>query len=141
MSYSDRMQRNHLYSVLLSPRGAPRMVDQGKQIAQQFLSPFDLLIGLVGDSGSGKSILLQGMFPGLELTNDDEGVNVRPLPIMDLDDTGFFKPHTYHLDIRFEQAFYQLAELADAIRHALGLGKRVVVEHFDLIYEQLGLNA
>jgi predicted GTPase len=64
MSYSDRMQRNHLYSVLLSPRGAPRMVDQGKQIAQQFLSPFDSLIGLIGDSGSGKSILLKGMFPG-----------------------------------------------------------------------------
>ena len=77
MSYSDRMQRNHLYSVLLSPRGAPRMVDQGKQIAQQFLSPFDSLIGLIGDSGSGKSILLKGMFPGIELTNDDEGVNVQ----------------------------------------------------------------
>jgi len=117
------------------------MVDQGKQIAQQFLSPFDLLIGLVGDSGSGKSILLQGMFPGLELTNDDEGVNVRPLPIMNLDDTGFFKPHTYHLDIRFEMAFHQLHELAAAIRLALEQGKRVVIEHFDLIYEQLGMNA
>ncbi len=141
MSYSDRMQRNHLYSVLLSPRGAPRMVDQGKQIAQQFLSPFDLLIGLIGDSGSGKSILLQGMFPGLELTNDDEGVNVRPLPIMNLDDTGFFTPHTYHLDIRFEMAFHQLHELAAAIKLALERGKRVVIEHFDLIYEQLGMNA
>ncbi len=141
MSYSDRMQRNHLYSVLLSPRGAPRMVDQGKQIAQQYLSPFDSLIGLIGDSGSGKSILLQGMFPGLELTNDDEGVNVRPLPLMNQDDTGFFKPHTYHLDIRFEMAFHQLHELADAIRLALDRGKRVVVEHFDLIYPHLGMNA
>lgn len=71
------------------------MVDQGMQIAQQYLSPFDRLIGLIGDSGSGKSILLKGMFPGLELTNDDEGVNVRPLPIMHQDDTGFFTPHTY----------------------------------------------
>ena len=141
MSYSDRMQRNHLYSVLLSPRGAPRMVDQGKQIAQQFLSPFDSLIGLIGDSGSGKSILLKGMFPGIELTNDDEGVNIRPLPIMHLDDTGFFTPHTYHLDIRFELAFYQAHELAEAIRTALDRGKRVIVEHFDLIYDQLGMNA
>ena len=141
MSYSDRMQRNHLYSVLLSPRGAPRMVDQGKQIAQQFLSPFDSLIGLIGDSGSGKSILLKGMFPGIELTNDDEGVNVRPLPIMNLDDTGFFSPHTYHLDIRFELAFHQAHELAEAIRLALERGKRVIVEHFDLIYDQLGMNA
>ena len=47
MSYSDRMQRNHLYSILLSPRGAARMADQGMQIAQQYLSPFDLLIGLI----------------------------------------------------------------------------------------------
>lgn len=141
MSYSDRMQRNHLYSILLSPRGAPRMADQGMQIAQQFLSPFDLLIGLIGESGSGKSILLKGMFPGLELTNDDEGVNVRPLPIMHQDDTGFFTPHTYHLDIRFELAFYQAHELADAIRLAINRGKRVVVEHFDLIYPHLGMNA
>ena len=141
MSYSDRMQRNHLYSVLLSPRGAPRMVDQGKQIAQQYLSPFDSLLGLIGDSGSGKSILLKGMFPGIELTNDDEGVNIRPLPIMNLDDTGFFTPHTYHLDIRFELAFHQAHELAAAIRQALDRGKRVIVEHFDLIYDQLGMNA
>lgn len=141
MSYSDRMQRNHLYSVLLSPRGAPRMTDQGMQIAQQYLSPFDRLIGLIGDSGSGKSILIEGMFPGLELTNDDEGVNVRPLPIMHQDDTGFFTPHTYHLDIRFEMAFYQPHELADAIRLAVNRGKRVVIEHFDLIYPYLGMNA
>ena len=81
------------------------------------------------------------MFPGLELTNDDEGVNVRPLPIMHQDDTGFFTPHTYHLDIRFELAFYQAHELADAIRLAINRGKRVVVEHFDLIYPHLGMNA
>lgn len=141
MSYSARMQKNHLYSVLLAPRGYPRMADQGMQIAQQYLSPFDLLIGIIGDAGSGKSMLIKGMFPGLELTNDDEGVNVRPLPIMDLDDTGFFSPHTYHLDIRFESAFYQMHELADAITEALNKGKRVIVEHFDLIYPTLKRNA
>ncbi len=141
MSYSARMQQNHLYSVLLSPRGMPRLADQGMQIAQQYLSPFDLLIGLIGDKGSGKSILIKGMFPGLELTNDDEGVNIRPLPIMDLDDTGFFSPHTYHVDIRFESAFYQLHELASAINEALDRKKRVIVEHFDLIYPHLGRNA
>ena len=26
------------------------------------------------------------MFPGLDLTNDDDGVYVRPLPLLDLDD-------------------------------------------------------
>ena len=48
------------------------------------------------------------MFPGLDLTNDDDGVNVRPLPILDQDDDQrFFSPHTYHLDIRFENGFTQ----------------------------------
>ena len=141
MSYSARMQKNHQYSVFLAPRGYPRLADQGAQIAQQYLSPFDLLIGVVGDAGAGKSMIIKGMFPGLELTNDDEGVNVRPLPLMEVDERSFYSAHTYHVDIRFEQAFYQLVDLADAIRHALDLGKRVVVEHFDLIYEQLGINA
>lgn len=141
MSYSARMQKSHLYSVLLSPRGAVRMADQGAQIAQQYLSPYDLLIGVIGESGSGKSILIKGMFPGLELTNDDEGVNVRPLPLMNQDDTGFFSPHTYHLDIRFESAFYQMHELADAIMQAINRKKRVIVEHFDLIYPFLNMNA
>lgn len=141
MSYSARMQGNHLFSVFLAARGYPRLFDQGSQIAQQYLSPFDRLIGVVGDSGAGKSVMIKGMFPGLELTNDDEGVNVRPLPILDLDDTGFFSPHTYHLDIRFESAFTQMHELASAIEEAISRGKRVIVEHFDLIYPFLKQNA
>ncbi len=141
MSYSARMQKNHLYSVLLAPRGSIRMADAGAQIAQMYLSPYDNLIGVIGEAGSGKSMLIKGMFPGLELTNDDSGVNVRPLPIMDLDDTGFFKPHTYHLDIRFEQGFYQMGDLAQAIEDALKLNRRVIVEHFELIYPTLKRNA
>lgn len=141
MSYSARMQKNHLYSMLLAPRGRIRMADSGAQIAQMYLSPFDQLIGILGEAGSGKSMLIKGMFPGLELTNDDEGVNVRPLPIMDMDNTGFFEPHTYHLDIRFEMGFYQLHELSTAIQNALNRGKRVIVEHFDLVYPILQRNA
>ncbi len=142
MSYSARMQKNHLYSVFLAPRGYVRMADLGMQIAQQYLSPFDKLIGLVGDAGSGKSMLVKGMFPGLELTNDDEGVNVRPLPLLDLgDDSGFYTPHTYHVDIRFETAFHQPHVLTEAILEAVNRGKRVIVEHFDLIYPALGRNA
>lgn len=141
MSYSSRMQKNHLFSVYLAARGNPRMADIGMQIAQQYMSPFDLLIGVVGDAGSGKSVLIRGMFPGLELTNDDEGVNVRPLPLLNTDDQGFFQAHTYHVDIRFEQGFTQLHELADGILEAIANGKRVVVEHFELIYPLLGRNA
>ena len=141
MSYSAKMQGSHLYSVYFAPRGSARIYNLGMQISQLYLSPFDRLIGVVGEAGSGKSMLVKGMFPGLELSNDDEGVNVRPLPLLNQEDTGFYTPHTYHVDIRFESAFTQMHELADAINTAIAKGKRVVVEHFDLIYPFLGRNA
>ncbi|MDR2494411.1 MAG: alanine-tRNA synthetase second additional domain-containing protein [Spirochaetaceae bacterium] len=145
MPYSDRMQKSHLYTVFFAPRGFERMADLGMQIAQQYLSPFDKLIGLVGRAGSGKSMMIKGMFPGLELVNDDDGVNVRPLPLLDLEDddgdTGFYSAHTYHIDVHFEAAFTQTHRLAEAVRGAVSRGKRVVVEHFDLLYPSLGRNA
>lgn len=135
-------QESHILSSYFAPRGHNRMYALGMQLAQQYLSPFDKLIGVVGDAGSGKSALIRGMFPGLELTNDDDGVYVRPLPILEQDnDMSFFAPHTYHLDIRFENAFTQMSVLADAITEALHNGKRVIVEHFDLVYPLLGFNA
>ena len=141
MSYSDRMQRNHLVSIYLAPRGYPRMADQGEQIGQLYLSPFDLLIGVIGDAGSGKSMLIKGMFPGLELTNDDEGLNVRPLPIMSVEDDAFYSARTYHIDMNFESAFYQMHDIVAAIQRALEMKKRVVIEHFDMVYPALKKNA
>ena len=143
MPYSPRMQKNHLYSVFFAPRGYRRLAEAGMHIAQQYLSPFDKLIGLIGPEGSGKSVLITGMFPGLDLTNDDMGVNVRPLPLLSVGEssTGFYTPNTYHVDIRFELAFTQMHELAAAILEAMRQGKRVVVEHFELIYPALGHNA
>lgn len=133
-------QANHILSSYFAPRGHNRMYALGMQLAQLYLSPFDKLIGIIGEAGSGKSALLRGMFPGLELTNDDDGVYVRPLPLLELD-SGFFTPHTYHVDIRFENGFTQMSVLADAIEEALQKGKRVIVEHFDLVYPLLGFNA
>lgn len=135
-------QQNHILSSYFAPRGHQRMYSLGMQLAQLYLSPFDKLIGIIGEAGSGKSALIRGMFPGLELTNDDDGVYVRPLPLLDLDSGfSFFSPHTYHVDIRFENGFTQMSVLADAISQALLAGKRVIVEHFDLIYPLLGFNA
>lgn len=132
----------HILSSYYAPRGHQRMYALGMQIAQMYLSPNDKLIGFIGDAGSGKSALIRGMFPGLELTNDDNGVYVRPLPILEQDSGfSFFSPHTYHLDVRFENGFTQMAELAEAITQALRNGKRVIVEHFDLVYPLLGANA
>ncbi len=133
-------QKNHILSSYFAPRGHQRMYTLGMQLAQLYLSPFDKLIGIIGEAGSGKSALLRGMFPGLELTNDDDGVYVRPLPLLEQEDT-YFSPHTYHVDIRFENGFTQMSVLADAITEALHNGKRVIVEHFDLIYPLLGFNA
>lgn len=132
----------HISSSYYAPRGHDRMYALGREIAQQYLSPTDKLIGVIGDAGSGKSALIRGMFPGLELTNDDNGVYVRPLPILEQDNGfAFFSPHTYHLDIRFETGFTQISELAEAISAALSKGRRVVVEHFDLVYPLLNANA
>jgi hypothetical protein len=141
--HSDQMQKSHLYTVFFAPRGFERMAELGSQIAQQYLSPFDKVIGLVGLAGSGKSMMIKGMFPGLELVNDDDGVNIRPLPLLDVNenDTGFYTAHTYHVDIHFEAAFTQMHVLASAIKDAATLGKRIVVEHFDLVYPFLGSNA
>ena len=137
-----RMQRSLIQSEFFAPRGRNRIYNLGMQISQLYLSPHDKLIGVIGDAGSGKSALIKGMFPGLELTNDDDGVNVRPLPLLDIDnDTGFYQPHTYHLDIRFETGFTQPHILADAITTAIEKGKRVIVEHFDLIYPLMNRNA
>ena len=135
-------QQSHILSSYFAPRGHQRMYALGMQLAQLYLSPFDKLIGIIGEAGSGKSALIRGMFPGLELTNDDDGVYVRPLPILEQDrGFAFFSPHTYHLDIRFENGFTQMSVLADAITEALQNGKRVIVEHFDLVYPLLGFNA
>ena len=135
-------QESHILSSYFAPRGHNRMYSLGMQLAQLYLSPFDKLIGIIGEAGSGKSALIRGMFPGLELTNDDNGVYVRPLPLLEQDSGfSFFTPHTYHLDIRFENGFTQMSVLADAIIEALHNGKRVIVEHFDLVYPLLGFNA
>ncbi len=132
----------HILSSYYAPRGAHRMYALGQYIAQVHLNPGDKLIGIIGEAGSGKSALIRGMFPGLELTNDDNGVYIRPLPLLEQDrGFAFFSPHTYHLDIRFENGFTQMTELAEAISEALDKGRRVVVEHFDLIYPILGANA
>ena len=142
MSYSHRMQRHLIQTSYFAPRGKDRMYDLGMQMGQMYLSPYDRLIGFIGDAGSGKSALIHGMFPGLELTNDDDGVNVRPLPILDVtEQSGFYTPHTYHLDIRFEMGFTQPHILAEAIMDAIRMEKRVIVEHFDLIRPLLPRNA
>jgi hypothetical protein len=135
------MQESLMYAAYFAPRGKRRLLNLGYLIAQRHLSPLDRLIGFIGEIGAGKSILIRGMFPGLELTNDESGINVRPLPLIMDNRRGFFSAHTYHVDIRFEMAFNQLYEIGDAIKAAVQKDKRVIVEHFELIYPILKMNA
>ena len=44
------IQQNHLYSVFFAPRGNVRMTTLGMQIAQQYMTPFDQLIGIIGEA-------------------------------------------------------------------------------------------
>lgn len=130
-----------VYASYYAPRGRRRMYILGSQLSQKYLYPSDLIIGVIGNEGSGKSTLIKGLFPGLELTNDDEGVNLRPCPIFNFSEDDFFSGHTFHLDIRYESAFRQKFEIVDAINKALSFDRRVIIEHFELIYDQLGYNA
>lgn len=130
-----------MQAVYFAPRGKKRLLFLGTNLAQRYLSPEDKLIGFVGDAGAGKSLLIRGMFPGLELTNDDNGINVRPLPLLDDAERDHFRCHTYHLDVRFESAFTQYFTIAEGVKKAILKGHRVIVEHFDLIYPFLGINA
>jgi tRNA A37 threonylcarbamoyladenosine biosynthesis protein TsaE len=130
-----------IYSTYFAPRGRQRLYMLGSELSQRYLYPSDLLIGVLGSEGSGKSTLIQGLFPGLHLTNDDDGINMKQSPIYDFSEDNFFSGHTFHLDVRYELAFKQRYEIAEAINSVVSHGRRAVVEHFDLIYESLGYNA
>ena len=130
-----------IYATYYAPRGRQRLYMLGSELSQRYLYPSDLLVGIIGAEGSGKSTLIKGLFPGLELTNDDDGVNVRPALVYSFSPEDYFSPHTYHVDVRYELAFRQKYEVAEAVSKAITHGRRVVVEHFDLIYETLGYNA
>lgn len=128
-------------AIYYAPRGRMRLYALAGELSQKYLYPTDHLIGIIGAEGSGKSTLIKGLFPGLELTNDDEGINKRSAPIFDFAEGDYFSGHTFHIDVRYELAFHQMHEIVDAVKTVLAARRRVVVEHFDLIYRMLGFNA
>ncbi len=135
------MHETLICAIYYAPRGRQRLYRLGWEIAQRHLLPNDLLIGVIGEQGSGKSTLIRGVFPGLELTNDDEGINMPTSPIFGFDAAEHFGPHTFHIDVRYELAFHQMYQIVDAVTEAIKCRRRVIVEHFDLLYPNLGFNA
>jgi len=135
------IQEYMVFSQYFAPRGRERLIFLGEQISQRHLSFHDRLIGIVGDAGSGKSSLIKGMFPGLELSNDDDTLNPRKImQVRDLEED-LYESTTYHIDMRFQIAFTQMHEIVDFVHHLLSKKRRVIVEHFDLLYPALGINA
>jgi len=131
-----------LYSTYFAPRGKKRLQSLGNSIAMSYMLPEDKIIGVIGEAGSGKSLIIRGMFPGLDLTNDDGEIHFARLPLMMDHMNGVYKAHTYHVDLRFSMAFHQPFEIADAILGAVSSGCRVVIEHIELIHSALrGVNA
>ena len=129
------------YSVYFAPRGRERLSFLGEQISQRHLTFGDRLIGIIGDAGSGKSSLTKGMFPGLELVNDDDRFDShRVMRITDIEE-GMSETTTFHLDMRFQTAFTQMHEIVRFVKNAMENDRRVIVEHFDQLYPALKINA
>lgn len=128
-----------LYSVYFAPRSDKRMIFLGKALAHRHLTPTDRLIGIVGDRNTGKTALIRGMFPGLELNDRDPDPD--ELPDLRVTSTGFFNKHTYHVVIANEYTPDQLEQIAEDMRVVIDSGKRLVVENFERIYEYLEINA
>lgn len=135
------IQEYSVFSQYFAPHGRERLLFLGEQISQRHLTYTDRLIGIVGDAGSGKSSLIRGMFPGIELSNDDDMLN--PRKIMQVRDLfeNVQQSTTYHIDMRFQTAFTQMYEIVDFVQSALEHKRRVIVEHFNLLYPALGVNA
>ena len=75
--------------------GRDRLYILGSRLAQRYLRPSDLLIGIIGAEGSRTSTLIQGVSARLELTNDDRGVNVQSSRIYRFSEDGFCPGHTF----------------------------------------------
>jgi tRNA A37 threonylcarbamoyladenosine biosynthesis protein TsaE len=131
------IQEYSIYSLYFAPRGRERLLFLGDQICRRHLNFDDKLIGIIGDAGSGKSSLIKGMFPGLELTNDDDRLETHKImQVRDLEEN-FAHATTFHMDMRFQLAFTQMHEIVDFVRSAMEHGRRVVVEHFNLLFPVL----
>ena len=131
------IQEYSIYSLYFAPRGKERLLFLGDQIGWRHLQFSDRLIGIIGDAGSGKSSLIKGMFPGLELTNDDDRLDAKKVMQVRDPEEDFNNATTFHLDMRFQIAFTQLHEIVDFVNNALARERRVIVEHFNLLFPAL----
>ena len=129
------------YSVYFAPRGRGRLLFLGQELSQRHLTFDDKLIGIIGEAGSGKSSLIKGMFPGLELVNDDDRLDSHKVMLIKEQFDSVNETTTFHLDMRFQLAFTQMHEIVSFVKKALDNDRRIIIEHFDLLYPALKINA
>ena len=90
----------HILSSYYAPRGHNRMYSLGMQLAQQYLSPTDKLIGVIGEAGSEAVLPLENNTEWMDILAEKIGGNVT-IPIV-LDGK---KIATYVVDIQKKKAF------------------------------------
>ena len=76
MIYNNVRHECNLYNFFYAPRGNRRMMELGKKIAQMYLNPFDRIIGIIGAKDSGKSMMIKGMFPGIQVVDGDDEYDI-----------------------------------------------------------------
>lgn len=132
---------NVIYTIFFAPRGNQRMMELGMKITQMYLNPFDKIIGIIGDKDSGKSMLIKGMFPGIQVCECEDEFDAQNMPLFNSEDVGFYTPRTFHVDVRAASRFIPLKKIAEVVLEVAGKNKRVIVEHFENLYPVMGRNA
>ena len=100
MIYNNVRHECNLYNFFFAPRGNRRVMELGMKITQMYLNPFDRIIGIIGAKDSGKSMLIKGMFPGIQTVEEDDEFDILNMPLLNSDDVGFYTPRTFHVDVR-----------------------------------------
>lgn len=141
MIYNNVRHECNLYNFFFAPRGNRRMMELGRKIAQMYLNPFDRIIGIIGAKDSGKSMMIKGMFPGIQMVEEDDEFDVLNMPLLNAEEVGFYTPRTFHVDARAASKYVSLEKIAEAVREVTSQRKRVIVEHFEILYPVLKRNA
>ena len=141
MVYNNVRHECNLYNFFFAPRGNKRMMELGMKITQMYLNPFDRIIGIIGAKDSGKSWLIKGMFPGIQTVESDDEFDILNMPLLNSEEVGFYTPKTFHVDVRAARKYVSLEEISKAVLHVISQHKRVIVEHFEILYPALKRNA
>ena len=86
-------------------------------------------------------MLIKGMFPGIQTVEEDDEFEILNMPLLNSDDVGFYTPRTFHVDVRAAKKYVPLKDIAQAVLDVTSKNKRVIVEHFDILYPVLKRNA